>query len=571
MDKKEKISSILRRIDGRGYKAYLDLKGAYNFDDFILYIDHVQRDPFANPSILRAEIKLEDASFPLNLLESSERIIALEDYIARLFRNAIHKYSLKRVGSGNSGVIKIDAGDQEVLERSCVNIGDTNIEIRFQVGLPARGRRIIARESKKLLLEVLPRIIEDSCYFGKIEPDVLVGHVNSFEDANAIRQQLGLNRLVAFIADGSVLPRKSGVSDKPLKGAVQFKSPNSLKIELETPNSGLVSGMGVPEGVTLIVGGGYHGKSTLLRAVELGVYNHIPDDGREMVVTRDDAFKIRAEDGRPIVKVDIRSFIHKPPGIGDTGEFSTTNASGSTSQAANIIETLETGSKLLLFDEDTSATNFMIRDERMQRLVSREREPITPFIDRVRELYQDHGVSTIMVMGGSGDYFEVADTVIMMDSYHPYDVTSPAYKVAEELPINRVREVKGVFDYAKRSPVKEGINLYKGRKLRIDNRGLSKILLGKEVIDLKDIEQLVSPSQTRAISYALYKSISGYMGPGKSIDTVLDLLEDEINSSGLDFLAPPGRKRPHNLARPRRYEIAAALNRLRTLQVGISR
>ena len=233
-----------------------------------------------------------------------------------------------------------------------------------------------------------------------------------------------------------------------------------------------------PRVLTLIVGGGYHGKSTLLQAIERGVYNHIYGDGREWVVTDPTAVKIRAEDGRRIENVDISSFIHNPPLNKNTEEFSTENASGSTSQAANIVEAVEAGTQLILFDEDTSATNFMIRDERMQRLVSNEKEPITPFIDRVRELYEDHNISTIMVMGGSGDYFEVADTVIMMDNYLPEDVTMDAKKIKEELPINRMQEVEFKFRFKERYPLPESIKPYKGRKIKLDVRGKSTILLG---------------------------------------------------------------------------------------------
>jgi len=568
MKNKEKLISTLKRIDGRGYKAYLDLKGSYDFGLFYLHIDHVQKDPFASPSLLQVEVA--DVSFPLKLYENPTRKIALEDYISRAFRTAINKYMGDRRGSGKSGVLHIDAGKQEILQRSNANIKSHGLEIRFQLGLPARGRRIMGNEAQRILLKVLPKVVASSCFYENITEGDLKRHVESFEDAEYLRDQLTDHGLVAFIADGSILPRESGVSDKALLNAVTFQSPSSLRISLETLHQGIVTGMGIPEGVNLIVGGGYHGKSTLLRAVELGVYNHIPGDGREMVITRDDAVKIRAEDGRRIEKVDVSSFIHHPPGIGDTHDFSTENASGSTSQAANIIESLEAGSKLLLFDEDTSATNFMIRDERMQRLVSKDKEPITPFIDRVQELYDQKGVSTIMVMGGSGDYFQAADTVIMMDHYQPYDVTEAAHKVAEEMPLNRIKETAGKFHYHQRYILPGSIKPYKGRRLKLDSRGISTLMIGPEVIDLSQVEQLVDSSQTRAISYALYhysqKSMKDHdINHSPPINEVLDYLENNINNKGLDFLTPPGRKRPHNLARPRRYEIAAAINRLRTI------
>ncbi len=573
MEGKEKIKTILNRIDGRGYKSYLDLKGRYDFDFFSLSIDHVQRDPFASPSLLSVEIY--ENSFPAFLYETQQRKIALEDFISRAFNSGIHKFASQRKGSGKSGVIIVDSGGQEILERSCVNVYSQKIELRFQVGLPARGRRILGKEAQRIILKSLPQIIAYSCLFENIQEKSVTNHVLNYEDAESLRNQLIENELVAFIADSSILPRESGVSEKPLKNAAPFRSPSSLNISMKTPNKGTVSGMGIPEGVNLIVGGGYHGKSTVLRAVELGVYNHIPGDGREMVITRDDAVKIRAEDGRRIEKVDISSFIHDPPGIGDTSTFSTTNASGSTSQAANIIEALEAGSKLLLFDEDTSATNFMIRDERMQRLVPKDKEPITPFIDRVRELFDEYGVSTILVMGGSGDYFQSSDTVILMDHYLPKNVTKNARKVSVQMPLNRVIETPCKFHFKSREIKPNSIKPYKGKRLKLDSRDVSKLIIGSEMVDLSHVEQLVDSSQSRAISYALYyysenfKEYSKKHPPNPPINIIdfLDHLDERFAKEGIDFLAPPGRKNPHNLARPRRYEVAAAINRLRTMLV----
>ncbi|MFA0846389.1 MAG: ABC-ATPase domain-containing protein [Methanobacterium formicicum] len=565
----EEIISILNRIDGRGYKAYLDLKGSYDFNYFTLFIDHVQRDPFASPSLLRVEIP--DHSFPRELYQNKTRKIALEDYISRAFAEGIEKRVKGRKGSGKSGILRIDQGRQEVMERSCVNISPNVLEIRFELGLPAHSRRIMGSEAQRLLTQVLPEIVSCSCFYENLSVPEIARHLQGYEDAEYIRQQLVKKGLVAFIATGSILPRESGISPKPLPRAVAFRSPDAITVSLETTDGNLVQGMGIPEGVTLIVGGGYHGKSTLLQAVELGVYNHLPGDGRELVITREDAVKIRAEDGRRIEKVDVSSFIHNPPGVGDTSDFSTENASGSTSQAANIIEALEAGSKLLLFDEDTSATNFMIRDERMQRLVNKDKEPITPFIDRVGELYHDQGVSTVLVMGGSGDYFQEADTVIMMDHYQPRDVTRDARNIAREMPINRKAEAPGKFHYQKRHPRPESIQPYKGQRLKLDSRGISTLMIGALMVDLSSVEQLVESSQTRAISYALYQLARNYPHKNSSVTVknVLDDLDEEINRNGLDYLAPPGRKNPHNLARPRQYEIAAALNRLRSCKMNI--
>lgn len=560
----KKLQKIFEMIDGRGYKHYNEIRGIYKFDLFTLEVVHVQRDPFAGPSLIR--VVMDDVTFPRDLLSDYGRRIAVGDYIGCEFNKSIQKHVHGRSGSGKSGIILIDSGGPEILERTSVIINESSLEIRFSVGLPARGRRILGMEAKELFIKAIPRIIKESCVYDSLDAADLENHVFINEDSDFIRNELKRRGMVAFIKDGSVLPRKSGISEEPLNGAVKFKTPESLLISINTPNHGTITGMGIPEGVTLIVGGGYHGKSTLLNAIELGIYNHRYGDGREMVVTDHGAVKIRAEDGRKIENVDISSFIHNPPMEKNTRRFSSENASGSTSQAANIIEAIEVGSKLLLFDEDTSATNFMIRDERMQKLVASEKEPITPYIDRVKELYTDHGVSTLLVMGGSGDYFEAADTVIMMDNYVPYDATQRAMEIKEEIPINRKTEIKTRFGFEKRHPVKGSIKAMKGRKLKLDSRGKTQVILGKDVIDLSQVEQLVDSSQTRAISYAIYFAAANLMDGKVSMEELMEKVEKALNSNGLDVLTPKGRKYPNNISRPRTFEIAAALNRLRTFK-----
>lgn len=565
MKNTEDLNRILERIDGRGYKAYNDIRGIYDFEFFTLYIDHVQRDPFASPSLLRVEV--QDSGFPEWIIKTKGQRVAVLDYISRSFNHSLHKHASGRTGSGKSGVVHIDSGGQEVLERSCAKIKPEVLELRFSMGLPASGRRIRGLQAKKMLLEQLPILVRESCLYRNLDKNLLKKEVELYQDVNSIRDKLKDLGLVAFVGDGSILPRESGVSEMPMEGAVPFKSPGSLSVTFETEHHGQITGMGIPEGVTLIVGGGYHGKSTLLLALERGVYNHRKGDGREWVVTDPTAVKIRAEDGRRIENVDVSSFIHNPPMGKDTVDFSTENASGSTSQAANIVEAIESGSDLLLFDEDTSATNFMIRDERMQRLVSQDKEPITPFIDRVREILQVKGASTIMVMGGSGDYFEVADTVIMMNSYLPQDVTDEAMKVREEIPINRKKEVHSEFSYKNRCPLPEGVRQYKGRKLKLDSRGVGTILIGAENIDVSQVEQIVDKSQARAIAYAIAYTSKLYMDGKTNMREVVKRVENDIKTHGLDIIAPKGRKYPNNLSKFRMFELCAAMNRLRTFKV----
>lgn len=567
MSSEQDLIGHLHRIDGKSYKTYKDLQGKqYAFEGFTLIVDHVQGDPFAAPSRLRVLVSQQYAGFPAHTYQSRSRDIALRDYLARCFARAATSENSHR-GSGKSGDIAIDTPGQSVLERTAVNIDDEYVEARFMAGLPAQGRRVLGKQAAAMLTESVPRIVAAALRYDVLNTQELHEHIETVEDADSIRGQLADRELIAFVANEAVLPRRSGVDERPMRaGAIPFQSPETLRVRLRRPNSGAVTGMGVPSGVTLVVGGGYHGKSTLLQAFEQGIYNHRPGDGREFVVTDSDAVKIRAEDGRSVAGVDISPFIGDLPGGASTDRFSTDNASGSTSQAANIMEALEAGTSTLLIDEDTSATNFMIRDHRMQELIAKDKEPITPFVDKIRPLYADMGVSSVLVMGGSGDYFEHADTMIAMEHFRPREVTEQAQSIAESYRAERISEDGASFGaVADRSPRPASIDPSKGKKpVDVKVRGRRHIQFGKENIDLTGVEQVIDASQTRAISQGLVYIQRHLLGERVTIAQVLERVEADVEKYGLDVLEPGY---PGDLARFRRFELAAALNRLRSVEV----
>ncbi|MGF1479144.1 MAG: ABC-ATPase domain-containing protein [Cyanophyceae cyanobacterium] len=567
----QELRSTLLRLDGCGYKAYKDIKGSYRFPDFTLAIDRVQSDPFASPSKFRVLVPQSVAQFPRQLYATPSREVALRDYLTRQFEadrisSNFLRDSFASRGTGKSGMMAIARTGQEVLERTSVLIDDQQVEVRFLVGLPARGRRILGRQAAEMLCDDIPKVVT-ALQYASLDPQQIQQHLNTVEDADWLRQQLSAQGLVAFVPNGAILPRRSGVDQRPLvKEAIPFQSPASLEVEFHCPHRGVVTGMGIPAGITLIVGGGYHGKSTLLKAIELGVYNHIPGDGRELVVTNPAAVKIRAEDGRSIAGVDISPFINQLPQGRSTRNFSTANASGSTSQAANIIEALEASAQVLLVDEDTAATNFMIRDRRMQQLIAKDKEPITPFIDKIRQLYGDYGVSTILVMGGSGDYFDVADTVIGMEDFQPYDLTEKAQAIAKQYTTERVAEGGQHFgDITPRVPLPESIDPSRGRRaVKLKVRDVDEVAFGQEAIDLAAVEQIVDTGQLRAVAAAIVYAKEKYLDRRRPIPEVLERVMADIADQGLDVLTeyPQG-----DLALFRRYELAAALNRLRSLKV----
>jgi predicted ABC-class ATPase len=564
---REDLRKTLLRIDGKGYKAYRDIEGRYEFGTFSLCIDRVQGDPFASPSRLRAMVDPAKSGILPDFFRTRTRRIALQDFLARVFDDNVKTFVKGRRGIGNSGLISIDRGGQEILERTAVVVDSARLEARFVVGLPAAGRTILGKESLEIFFQEIPQVVESSLFARAISIDQVRNHVERAEDQEFLRENLDDLGLVAFVGNGSILPRKSGVDDRPLKeGVVPFISPPELEVEIDLPNGRRLKGMGIPRGVTLIVGGGFHGKSTLLHALERGVYNHLPGDGRERVVAHGSAVKIRAEDGRYVEKVDIEPFISHLPMGQETGSFSTENASGSTSQAANIIEALEMGSTVLLVDEDTSATNFMIRDQRMQALVAKDKEPITPFVDKVGRLYQDLGVSTILVMGGSGDYFDVADTVIMMDNYRPCCVTLQAKEISRQQVSRRVDEGGKHFGrLTSRRPLISSFDPRRGKHdVKIDIKGLRTILFGRTTIDLASLEQLVDVSQSRTIGHTIHYYGQRYLTQTANLLGGLKRVFDDFEGSGLDVLVPYALG---NLAMPRVFEVAGAINRMRTLRV----
>lgn len=567
MQSATELKQLLDRIDHRGYPAYKDTKGQYQFQGYIFSIDHVQGDPFASPSKVSVQVKGSTAGFPEELYKGRHQRAALQDEMTRQFYHAIQKYAFRAKGSGKSGLISVSKCGQEVLERTACEINPKNgdVKLRFEVGFPANGRTINARELEKIVFGFLPECVEQSLFYKNCDKKRVRSIIDLAEDQQYIREELETKDLIAFVANGAILPRESGVSDKPMKGAVRFQSPKEMEVTMKLPHKGEISGMGIRRGITLIVGGGYHGKSTLLKALELGVYNHIQGDGREYVITKDDAMKIRAEDGRSIKKTDISMFINDLPNGKDTRGFYTEDASGSTSQAANVIESMEAGASVMLIDEDTSATNFMIRDELMQRVIHRDMEPITPFIDRILELYQVYGISTVIVAGSSGAYFHIADTIIQMDRYEPKEITKLAKETAKDFPAMSGMENPAEKPVFIRCP-RQGRGFKTNDRIKMKTMGKEMVQLNRENIDLRYVEQLADTEQVSALGYCV-KYAEKHLFQGKdTIQNVVDKLEEKICREGLSSLCESNAS-VANLALPRRQEIFACLNRYRGLNL----
>lgn len=565
----EELQRELCSINRKSYPAYKGLKGAYQFPDYQLFIEHVQGDPFAAPSALRIFVPHSKAKFPERYYWDKCSKVALQDALLRRFAEISAKFCYQAKGSGKSGVIQVSHCGQEVLERTACEITKEGIHIRFFVGFPANGRTINSGELEKILFVYLPKCVEMSLYHRKVPERETEQVICLKEDQRVIREELKKRGLIAFVANGSILPRQSGNSDLPMKDAVPFQSPKSMEITIQLRHRGSITGMGIRKGITLIAGGGYHGKSTLLEALEKGVYDHIAGDGREFVITDDTAWKLRAEDGRKIKDVDISLFINHLPNGRNTRRFSTLDASGSTSQAANIIEAIEAKSQVLLIDEDTSATNFMVRDELMQRVIQKDKEPITPFLERARDLYEKAGISTILVVGSCGSYFYIADRIIQMDNYCPVDITEKTRKLLKEYKKPDCKAEGFVLPSEKRN-ISFGSSVvrrknYRGtgmveehEKLKV--MGRESLMLGKEQLDLRYLEQLADREQTQTLGYLLKYAKEQYSGKTTDLTALMESLIRKLEKEGIGSVS--GQKEiPAGMAMPRRQEIYACFNR----------
>lgn len=560
------LQILLRNIDRRGYPAYKDTKGSYGFGNYMLSIDHVQGDPFASPSKVSIHIEGKTAGFPEEYYKTKERRVALQDYLLRLFRSEVDKYNFKAKGSGKSGLMSVSRPGQEVLERTACEIDPKSgkLAVRLEVGFPANGRTICSSELIKILFDFLPKCVQDVLFYRKLNGSEVEKIIFLADDREYIRNRLEEMGLVAFVANGSVLPRESGVSDRPMKNSVLFRSPESMEVEMDLPHKGRVKGMGIRKGITLIVGGGYHGKSTLLKALELGVYNHIAGDGREYVVTVSDAVKIRAEDGRCVKNDDISMFVNNLPNGKETKSFYTEDASGSTSQAAATVEAVEMGAGAFLIDEDTSATNFMIRDELMQRVVSRDMEPIIPFIDRVRELYENYGISTVLVAGSCGSYFHKADCILQMNKYRPMEITALAKKEAEQFPYTLgSAPAAGKPDFHR--VVKADQAFARDERIKMKTMGLDGFSINRETVDMRYVEQLADSEQLTALSHMIRHMKCRCFDGRKTLQQAVEALYEEVEKNSFAAFCPGRESLPGNLAMPRRQELYAALNRCREL------
>lgn len=550
------FKNILQGIDGNDYKSYESIEGEYLFNDYTLYVDHIQVHPSACRSNIRVKMPQNVALFPSDTYSNRSREIALRDFITRRF------YYLIQI-SGMSEFIFIDSPGQEILERTTAFVDQYFVEIRFAINLPSANKLVEGNLAQDIFFDKLPSIINNSIVFENLDNDSLYKHIKTSEDADFLRNELENLRLIAFIAENSILPRQSDTNSLPMESeAVPFISPDTLKMDVELPNKGQITGMGLLRGITLIVGEDGHGKTTLLNAVGHGIYNHIPGDGREYVVSNPNSVIVRAEHGRSIQNINISPFIKNLISEQSTDSFSIDKAESVVSQVANVIESIEVGADVLLIDEGTSANNFLYYNYNSRGTVSEQHEDITSFIDKARSLYNEYMVSSILAMEQAENHFGIADYVIQMSEFKALDVTEKAKEIAQKN--NDPNKINGHFGIIRdRIPLLDLSSIKTKEDIDATANEISCIEFESDIIDLNSIEQLVTVSQIKAIREAI-EYAKRYMDGKKSFRQVTSLVMLDIGRSGLDIL---NQKLLSNYAEFRKIELAAVINRLKTLKV----
>ncbi|MCL2284570.1 MAG: ABC-ATPase domain-containing protein [Fibromonadales bacterium] len=522
----KELHQRLLKLHGKPYGVYKSFQGQYfSFGDFTLKFTHIQGDPHAQPSRIMLSAKTASLGFPEELHCNPEKEMALADFLLRQFTETPE----------NIGIVKAHC---QIMLRNSMCIENGIVRMLASVNLPGEGRRIEGDKASELLIGTLSDWVTKAMYWNNLDKEKCEAHMQCLANRNFLLSQLAEKKLAAFVPNNAILPRESGVSEAPMQSAVPFISPPELLAHLSLPNGEQIAGMGIPCGVTVIAGGGFHGKSTLLHALEEAVYPHIPGDGRELIVIDQSATPIKTEEGRVVNGTDISSLVRELPLQGSTKCFTTKNASGATSQATNLLEALELGASTILIDEDASAVNFLIRDLRMRELINSKREPLIPLTDRIREL-ASKGINFIIVAGACGDYLSLADTVIAFTEYKAECLTERAKNITKHIceiapPLKNFKQNRSVNTEILQSGLQPSSPIEKNIKIKV---AAGQISIGKLKIDLRKFPTFCHQELQRGIAEILYNFIKE--NNGGNLKEYFELFYGKLPENEANDLALP--------------------------------
>lgn len=564
-DKKE-FYSVLMDFDGKPANEASGLIGDFDFSRYVLKINQIKDAESGGMSLVMVRVPQTISAFPPHLFNSPVRRTAVEDYLTRQIVLCIKELEPYSDGGAARPRLAIAEPGQKILPRTAVLVTEEFVEARVYVRIPTREGLLSASAIRDLFFTELPAVVNNSLIFCNLEEDELESSVDLMEDADQIRQMLSTRGLVSFVAEGSQLARMAYTDEPDIEADQLITMPESLVTTIDVPNAGVLRGLGVPAGITVVLGDDYSGRPEFSRALAAGIYNHVQGDGRELVVTVPDAVYVAAEPGRSVQRVDISAFV-KGEGAEELTQFSTDEADACTAQAVTLVETLEMGARVLILDELDSASSFLSIDARVEGLLESKGARIQTLASRARQLVDELGVS--MVISGSNavtEFIPHADTVLLVDDFHVRDITQEARELGvEALVCDRDPADFSTLVQHNRWVVPSSIDPSMGPHDAFINTPEADLLqFGDRLIDLSGIIQVAEESQVETIGLIMYYAKLRYMDEGRPLREILDLVDRDLSTEGLECLT---RDLRGNLARPRRYEIAAALNRLESLRI----
>lgn len=566
-DKKE-FYQILSAINGAAATEYSRLVGDFDFSRYVLKINSLdQVEQGGNLLVVRVPQIL--AGFPPHLFNTPVRRTALEDFLTRRLVAEIDRLSRYDAKGISRRRLTIAVPGQKILPRTSLLAAEEYLEARITVHLPLAGGLVDSVGAQEIFFEDLSDVVNRSLIYCNLDDAELEEFVDLMEDVDQIRQILPTRGLVAFLAEGSLLSRL-GNTDYPGHDELRpLFVDESLSMEMDTPNGGTVRGVGIPQGITLILGDAYSGRSDILSGIAHGIYNHIPGDGRERCVTVPDAVQVAAEVGRSIQRVDLSFFLGALPGEENTSLYSRIDADPSAAQAAQVIESLEVGARVLLFDESSSSSAFLTRDARLDPVMPITEQHIQPLSVRARQLVDDLGVSLVVAGSSSvAEFISVADQIYRVEGGKLEDITEACKAI--EIQSQDVPAYQDVARLVERSRwvVPSSLDPSSGKEdQHVEALARDLLEFGRSTIDLQGVKQLADIYQTETIGRILYYAKIHYLDERRPIRELLDLVDRDLSTEGLECLS---RDLRGDFARPRRYEIAAALNRLDTLRISHS-
>jgi predicted ABC-class ATPase len=566
-DRKE-FYNLLAEIDGKPFSEYERLIGDFDFARYVIKCSKIEMARDGENPVFNIRVPQSIAELPGHLYDSPVRRTALEDYLTRNLCAVTGRIArFNESGWARRNIIIAEPG-QKILPRTSVAVTKEYIDARIRIALPYKvyvsGERLVDGEmARKVFFEDLPEIVSSSIFCCNLDLGAAEEFVNGMEDADRVRQTLATLGLVGFVGEGSLLAREQGSDEPDLSHIAPFEVADDARTEIDVPNAGKIAGLGIPAGLTVVLGDAANGRKDFMSALAAGVFNHIPGDGRETVITVSDAVQVAVDRDRVVQEVNITPFLTESEN-GNPASYSTRSADSFISQAAATIEALEVGARVLIVDENTSASAFLTTDARVAGLLGAT--PRASLAQRARQMVDELGIS--LVIGGENlvaEYIPIADTVLKVEDFQVTNITEEAkalnLALPPEAPVVNLAPMLARSRWIMPSSIDAAVG---SKDVVISALDLNAIQFGRSVIELDSVPQIADESQTLTIGLLLYYAKLRYMQEGYPLREMLDMIDRDLSSEGLGTIS---RDLRGDLARPRRYELAAALNRLPTFRV----